>query len=67
MASETAICSQGESGPQMGTRTFVGWRVESGEVVMMNENGVTKVRRFMRERDEERWKHEESAIARGSP
>ena len=42
-------------------------RGESGEIVMMNENKVIRVRTFMRKPEDERRNQEEFAIARGIP
>jgi len=53
--------------PRWEQALFVGMREESGEILMMNENGVIKVRTFMRKAEEERWNQEEFAMARGTP
>jgi len=46
---------------------FAGVREESGELYVMKEDGVIKVRSFQRRPEEERWNREEFLSARGLP
>ena len=46
---------------------FAGLREESGEIFVMSENGVIKVRSFNRKPEEDRWNQEEFAGIQGLP
>ena len=46
---------------------YVGLRVESGEIFVMNENGVIKVKHFKQRPEEERWNQEEFLRGTGVP
>ena len=46
---------------------FVGLREESGEIFVMSEEGVIKVRSYNRRCEEERWNQEEFNKGKGTP
>lgn len=46
---------------------FAGPREESGEICVMSDQGVIKVRGYLRKPEEERWNQEEFAGAQGVP
>ena len=46
---------------------YAGIRAESGEIYVMSESGVIKVRHFKQRPEEERWNQEELVKAVGVP